>query len=167
MISDKKLDKGTINQQDINEENDNKIFFISTSKKYFELSNFYESEFNIDEIIYRTIEHYFQSQKFFLSDIEYAYKIINAETSKKAKSLGRGNSKNFRKDWEANKVDIMYEGLKAKFNQNKELKQLLLSTKDKELIENNRGDSFWGCGRNGKGKNMQGKLLMKLREELS
>lgn len=34
------------------------------------------------------------------------------------------------------------------------------------LIENSKMDSFWGIGKNQKGKNMLGKLLMKVREEI-
>lgn len=37
---------------------------------------------------------------------------------------------------------------------------------DREIVEDSPIDSYWGCGADGLGKNMLGKLLMKLREEL-
>lgn len=162
-------DKKGINFENIiaSAEEQEKIYFLSSSKAFSEFSNFYESDFTINGITYKTNEHYFQSKKFSDADFEYALKIINAQTPKQAKSLGRKNSTEIRQDWNTSRVVIMYEGLKAKFSQNEDLKKLLLSTKGKELVENNKGDAFWGCGRNGIGKNMQGKLLMKLRDELS
>ncbi len=42
----------------------------------------------------------------------------------------------------------------------------LLATGDEELIENAPNDYYWGCGADGTGLNMTGKLLMELRTEL-
>jgi predicted NAD-dependent protein-ADP-ribosyltransferase YbiA (DUF1768 family) len=42
-----------------------------------------------------------------------------------------------------------------------------LSTEQKILVEHTENDSYWGDGGNGKGKNKLGKLLMRLRDELS
>ncbi len=61
----------------------------------------------------------------------------------------------------------MYDVLKAKFTQHKELKKLLLDTEDKILVEHTENDNYWGDGGDGKGKNKLGKLLMKIRRELS
>lgn len=67
--------------------------------------------------------------------------------------------------WSKMKVNRMYRVLKVKFS-DIELKEKLLATGNAILIEKSKSDSFWGCGKNGKGKNMLGKLLMKVREEL-
>ena len=67
-------------------------------------------------------------------------------------------------DWEEVKTDVMYEALTHKFSQNKEIKKLLLDTGDAEIIEHTKNDKFWADGANGKGHNMLGKLLMKLRK---
>jgi ribA/ribD-fused uncharacterized protein len=60
----------------------------------------------------------------------------------------------------------MYDALMAKFTQNEDAKQVLLSTGDNTLIEDSPVDWYWGCGANGKGKNRLGILLMRLRDEL-
>ena len=61
----------------------------------------------------------------------------------------------------------MYDVCKAKFTQNPELAEKLLATGEQELVEgNNWNDTFWGMCR-GKGKNMLGNILMKIREELA
>jgi ribA/ribD-fused uncharacterized protein len=71
-----------------------------------------------------------------------------------------------RKDWQKIKVSRMKAVLTAKFTQNDELRQMLLSTGDAKLIETSNTDAFWGCGKKGDGKNMLGVLLMEVREEL-
>ena len=61
----------------------------------------------------------------------------------------------------------MKDILCAKFGQNEDLKKILLSTEDRELREHTPRDKFWGDGgKKGDGKNMMGKLLMKVRTEL-
>lgn len=50
--------------------------------------------------------------------------------------------------------------------QHSDLTQLLLDTKDAKIIEHTENDDYWGDGGDGKGKNMLGKILMKVREEL-
>jgi ribA/ribD-fused uncharacterized protein len=69
------------------------------------------------------------------------------------------------KNWNNIKVERMYNVLKVKFSDPK-LKQKLLKTCNSNLIENSKTDSFWGFGKRGKGKNILGKLLMKVREEI-
>ena len=54
----------------------------------------------------------------------------------------------------------------SRFSLNSELREKLIATGDKELIEGNHwNDRFWGVCR-GKGQNHLGKLLMELREIL-
>ena len=64
------------------------------------------------------------------------------------------------------KVEVMRRAIDAKFRQHDELRELLLSTGDEELIEETDEDAFWGCGSDGRGRNMLGRLLMELRERL-
>lgn len=71
-----------------------------------------------------------------------------------------------RPDWEDVKLDIMRKALEAKFTQIPDLKKLLKETGTRDLIENSPKDSYWGCGRDKKGQNMLGKLLVELRAKL-
>lgn len=70
-----------------------------------------------------------------------------------------------RSDWEQIKDELMYKCVKEKFLQNENLKKLLLSTGDSELIENSPYDNYWGKYR-GVGQNKLGIILMKIRDEL-
>ena len=64
------------------------------------------------------------------------------------------------------KDDIMLKALRAKFTQNDHLKDLLLGTKQRELVEHTSNDTYWGDGGDGSGQNKLGKLLMQVRTEL-
>jgi ribA/ribD-fused uncharacterized protein len=73
-------------------------------------------------------------------------------------------SYHIRKDWQVIKIKRMRDVLYAKFAQNLELAKQLIETKPAELVENS-SNSFWGIGKNEKGQNMLGKLLMELRDQ--
>ncbi len=75
-------------------------------------------------------------------------------------------------DFDKIKYGVMQVGLAAKFDQNPDLKEKILSTGNTILQEGNRwGDKYWGVnlnptkGKIGAGENNLGKLLMKLRKE--
>ena len=81
-----------------------------------------------------------------------------------AKRLGR--RVRLRSGWEQVKYDVMLDVVRAKFNQHPDLAQKLLATGDEELVEGNDwSDTYWGVC-NGRGKNMLGKILMRVRAEL-
>jgi len=63
------------------------------------------------------------------------------------------------KDW------CMYKALEYKFSQHDDLATILLSTGNRMIIEDSPIDWYWGWGADHKGKNMLGRLLMKLRGE--
>ena len=66
-------------------------------------------------------------------------------------------------DWDKIRVEEMYQIVKNKFEQNQDIKELLLSTGERDLIEGNTwGDHFWGVDEFG--ANNLGKLLMKIRD---
>ena len=139
----------------------------SFSNQYEFMSNFYNAPVTYDGLTYRNNEAAFQAQK--LANKEERKNFCEYSPSK-AKLEGRHC--NLRKDWEEIKYQIMYDVVKAKFEQNSNLKKLLLDTDNEELIEGNWWhDNCWGdcsCDRckDIKGQNNLGKILMKVREEL-
>lgn len=68
-----------------------------------------------------------------------------------------------RNNWELIKVDVMRKAVFAKFSQNENLKNLLLLTGEKKIIEDSPRDKFWGIGGKGNGHNHLGKILMEVR----
>ena len=138
------------------------IEFNSKSVLYSEFSNFYVCPFEIGGLIYQTVEHYFQSEKF-PNDKILQQMIRVAPTPTKARRLGKTKSNSFRVDWANFRNEVMLKGVRAKFEQNAHLMDLLKSTEGKELREKAFWDGYWGTGRNGKGFNKMGKILESIR----
>lgn len=142
------------------------IYFYSKTEAWHELSNFAPFGFEEDGAYWPTVEHYFQAQKFpGAENGAYRERIRKAKTPKEAKSLGRTRTIAIRPDWEEVKDGIMLAALRRKFAAAK-LRDLLLSTGDRRLVEAAPTDYYWGCGRTGTGKNRLGELLMQTRDEL-
>ena len=130
---------------------------------YSFLSNFHIAPVTYNGLCYPSSEAAFQAQKC-MTD-EERKKFCKFSPSE-AKYYGR--TVNLRPDWEDVKEQIMEDIVRAKFTQNQYLGDWLLDTGDAELIEgNNWGDTTWGVDiRTKKGKNLLGKILMKIRDEL-
>jgi ribA/ribD-fused uncharacterized protein len=140
------------------------INFYSTKDAYGCFSNFAPYPFEINGKVWRMSEHYFQAQKFAGTEHEEELRLVASPMV--VARMGRSRQRPLRNDWEIVKDDIMREALQAKFTQNEELKKILLETGEAELVEHTKNDSYWGDGGDGSGKNMLGRLLMELREEL-
>lgn len=143
----------------------NEIKFYSTQDEFGEFSNFAHFPIKLDGKMWHTTEHYFQAQKF--EDKQYQEKIRKELSPMIAARLGRDRKQKLRNDWESVKNNVMEKALLAKFTQHEELKELLISTGDAKLIEHTSNDAYWGDGGDGKGKNFLGRLLMKVRDEIS
>ncbi|MDD3900678.1 MAG: NADAR family protein [Fermentimonas sp.] len=140
------------------------IHFYSLNKEFGEFSNFALYPVKLKGKEWPTSEHYFQAQKF--EDQSYQKEIQRAHSPMKAAELGRSREVKIRRNRDKIKDNVMYEAVYAKFTQYPELQELLLSTEDAILVEHTSKDSYWGDGGDGSGKNMLGKILIKVREKL-
>ena len=140
------------------------IYFYSNLDDYACFSNFSPHGFEIDGVYWATVEHYFQAQKF--PGTEYEGQIRQAKSPKQAKTLGRRRDWPLRNDWEEVKLDIMRQAVQRKFETHADIRAVLLSTGDEELVENAPNDYFWGAGQFGTGQNMLDKILMEVRDVL-
>lgn len=141
------------------------IRFLSKTEKWKDFSNLAPYEIKLDGEIWKSSEHYYQFKKFEKTDPQYAQKIRSALTPKDAKKLSMVNDK-YPSNWDNIKVEILKIAVRKKFESHIQLKKLLLSTGNEELIEANPDDYFWGEGEDGSGKNIMGKILMKIRDNL-
>jgi ribA/ribD-fused uncharacterized protein len=139
------------------------VKFYSVSDEFGQFSNFAAFPIQMDGERWPTTEHYFQAQKF--EDETYRQKIRKAHSPMLAARLGRDRKQKLRRDWEAVKVEIMRQAVRAKFSQHEQLRELLLSTGEAKIAEHTENDNYWGDGGDGSGKNMLGRILMQLREE--
>ncbi len=142
------------------------------------LSNWYPAVFTADGIQYATTEHYMMAQKAKLfGDTPIYRKILEAETPKDAKSLGRKVSGFDETTWNAHRVEIVVAGNLAKFSQHPALSEFLCSTGENVLVEASPYDRIWGIGMAAdapnvddphawKGLNLLGFALMEVRRQL-
>lgn len=142
-----------------------------------EYSNFYKSSFILNGITFNCSEQAFMYCKAMLfNDQEMADKILNSSNPVECKRLGR-KVKNFNGDvWNEKKEGYMKSILYSKFINNPKLKEMLLSTGDKIIVECSPYDNEWGCGLgvddffnqncNMNGHNKLGFALMAVREKL-
>ncbi|MFJ6102886.1 NADAR family protein [Streptomyces sp. NPDC092359] len=120
------------------------------------------SGFGLDGVRWPTSEHYFQAQKF--KGTRHADLIRRARTPLRAAELGRDSSEPPRRDRERGKDDVMRRVVAAKFRAHDDVRDILLSTGDEEIVEDTTTDHYWGRGRTGNGKNMLGRILMRTRD---
>jgi ribA/ribD-fused uncharacterized protein len=133
--------------------------------EYRFLSNFFDSEIELNGKMYPTVEHAYQAAKTF-DEIEIE-KIRTCRSPGKAKRLGAAlkTSGKQRDDWHDVSLIIMEALVYQKF-ENDDLRSKLIDTKPRMLIEGNEwGDTFWGTC-DGIGENHLGKILMRIRNEM-
>nr|WP_256821808.1 NADAR domain-containing protein [Enterococcus mundtii] len=136
---------------------------------FFYLSNFSNYPITYEGITYKNNEAAFQAAKLATNTtIDSKTKLTRQNfsdmTGRQAKEAGKRVS--LRSDWENIKLQVMKDICKAKFTQNKSLKEKLIQTGNAPIIENNSwGDTFWGVS-NKDGENHLGKILMEIRSEL-
>ncbi|MBP3250867.1 MAG: NADAR family protein [Ruminococcus sp.] len=142
------------------------------------LSQWYECRFTVDSVVYHTAEQYMMSQKALLFGDEDIYqKIMNAGDPGAYKALGRMISGFDEELWKSRRTDIVINGNMAKFSQNDDLREFLLNTGSRVLVEASPYDRIWGIGmaKNSadiedpfcwKGTNLLGYCLMEVRDRL-
>lgn len=141
-----------------------KIYFYRINDEYGCFSNFAHYGFKLDGKWWMTSEHYFQAQKFLGTQYEDEIRLLDSPM--KAAEMGRSRNLPLRKDWEQIKDVVMRTAVLEKFKQNEEIREILLSTGKSMIIEKTTNDYYWGCGKEGTGKNMLGEILMEIREQL-
>jgi hypothetical protein len=140
------------------------IYFYSPHEKYGCFSNFSRHGFQLDDAWWMTSEHYFQAQKF--SNTPHVEAIRQAKTPKEAANMGRDRSRPLRPDWEQVKDDMMRKAVLCKFETHADIREILLATSNELIVEKTTADYYWGCGKDGSGKNRLGEILMEVRKIL-
>lgn len=136
------------------------------------------SEFRVDIDDYFYAEQYMMAEKARLfNDKEILEQIMESKDPKEMKALGK-KVRNFNQElWDKAKYSIVLNGNYFKFSQNKEMRDFLLGTKDKMLVEASPLDTIWGIGLSEdnekasnpnlwRGQNLLGFALMEVRDDL-
>lgn len=139
-----------------------KIPYYETSGFCF--SNFSAHAIEFQGVKYATAEHAFHAQKF--DDTKLREEIVGCGSPLAAWELARKLKPQRRADWNDVKVGILTDIIREKVRQYPEVRTALEETGNREIIEVNENDDFWGTGADGNGQNHTGKILMKIRDEL-
>lgn len=142
-------------------------------------SQWYPSKFTVDGQEYTCAEQYMMAEKArFFDDRKTCGKILATNSPREQKRLGRQVTPYDEGKWAEERQEVVYRGNLAKFKQNEHLRKLLISTGTKTLVEANPDDRIWGIGLSAddpkalnpqewRGKNLLGKALMRVRDELT
>lgn len=157
------------------------IFFWKPSTNQADKASFGQwqpSFFQVDADEYVCAEQYMMAEKARLFDDEaIEAHIMQTHDPKQMKALGK-KVKNFDQNvWNKAKYAIVLNGNYYKFTQNKPMRDFLLSTGDKILVEASPLDTIWGIGLSEndpkalhpstwRGSNLLGFALMEVRDEL-
>ena len=141
-------------------------------------SQWYELPFEYAGVYYLTAEHYMMAEKarLFRDDVALK-KILAAKNPGEAKAAGREVRGFDLELWLEKRFEIVVSGSLLKFK-NPALKEFLLSTGNRVLVEASPVDKIWGIGMaqdneqvsnpfKWKGLNLLGFALMKARTEMS
>jgi ribA/ribD-fused uncharacterized protein len=141
-------------------------------------SQWWVAAFVVADITYRSTEHWMMAEKARLfNDPELLTQILAAPTPAEAKKLGRQIAGFVPAIWDEHKVAIVRTGNLHKFSQNPALKDFLLATHDRVLVEASPVDNIWGIGlaadstdaehpERWQGENLLGFALMEVRDQL-
>ena len=147
------------------ENNIRPVYFYETSDEFGCFANLSPHPIRMKGKLWPTTEHYFQAQKFAGTPLGEEIRKVKRPGIAFRKGNNRRKAKPV-KGWDSKRDQIMREALHAKFTQHENLREILLSTGDRKIVEHTDRDAYWGDGGNGTGKNRLGQLLMELREQL-
>lgn len=151
---------------------DNYFFFYKSK-----LSQWHMVDFYVEGIKFSCCEQYMMAKKALLFDDINSYtKIMNSTHPRDMQLLGREVKYYKQEIWDRFKFEIVYNGNYARFSQNQDQYDLLMSTKRK-IVEASKIDKIWGCGlskddplildeKNWKGQNLLGQILTDVRDRL-
>lgn len=148
----------------------------SVTKSCF--SQWWKASFTKENETYKTAEHYMMAEKARLFQaLEIRSEIIASTHPAEAKKLGR-KVKGFHADiWDEHKYAIVKEANMLKFSQQVALKDFLVNTGSRILVEASPVDNIWGIGlaqddpkaqnpHLWQGENLLGFVLMEVRDQL-
>lgn len=138
--------------------------FLSRDDAINPLAAYSRHSFELDGATWPSVEHYFQSMKF--NDKDLQEKIRQAHHPRDAAKIAKYKFWKVRRDWKKIQRVVMTRAAYIKCKTHSEVAEALLATGDRLLVESSLYDHYWGCGRDQRGENYFGKMLMDVRKRL-
>jgi hypothetical protein len=128
------------------------------------LAAYSQHGFELDGQSWPSVEHYYQAMKF--EEEGYREQIRHAPHPADATRLGKSKGHARRRDWDKVKATYMTRAVYIKCRSHPEVARALLASGEQPIIETSQYDYYWGCGRDSRGHNTYGKVLMQVRQRL-
>ncbi len=144
---------------------DEDSIYLSRTDESNPLSAYSPYPFLLDESLWATVEHYYQAMKF--ENTAHQEKIRTAQSPAQARKLGRTRLRKIRRDWKDVRQIVMTRAVYTQSKTHPEIALALEETADRQIVENSQYDYFWGCGRDRRGQNAYGQVLMNVRARLA
>ena len=135
-------------------------------REFYCFDNFSSFKVEYNGYVYSTSEEAYQAAKFEGCAPEVVEEIKHSFSAHEAQKVAQKNKEKQRPDWDYVKNSVMEDILRAKLQQNPYVLKKLAETKGYIIVEDSPKDSYWGWGPDRKGKNMLGKLWMKIRDDI-
>lgn len=154
------------------------ICFHNPDEKYGWLSNWYLSDFKINDVSFSSVEQYMMYEKATaFEDFNMAEKILETQNVGAIKQYGRQVADYNDIIWNGIRQIVVYKGLSAKFSQNEALCEKLKMTGSAILAECAVKDRIWGIGlsmndpdrfdmNKWNGQNLLGFTIMQVRKQV-
>lgn len=117
--------------------------------------------------LYPTSEHAYQAAHFVKTKPDLAEEIRLCRSPREASDVANAHSEHEDPDWKTKRLSFMEEIVRCKLEQHEYIRQTLLATGVKYIVEMNDDDEIWGWGKNHDGRNELGKIWMRFRDELT
>ncbi len=128
------------------------------------VSRLAEHTFKLEDQHWPSIEHYYQS-KLFKNELFQA-QIASCATATQARKMGKSWWRSRIDDWKNKRAVLMTRAVYTQVRTHERIREQLLATGDRNLIENSQYEHFWGIGRDQLGRNEYGQVLMNVRSKL-
>lgn len=154
---------------------DTLVLFWRTPEIY---SNWHPAKFTDGKVEFDNSEQYMMVKKAeLMGDLSMAAHMLTVSDPSELKKLGRQVHNYDEALWEENRMAVMVEGCFLKFSQNPAMRDELLATGDRLIVEASPYDKVWGIGleendlrsldpTQWQGRNLLGEALMQVREKL-
>jgi ribA/ribD-fused uncharacterized protein len=120
--------------------------------------------FSLDGAEWPTAEHYVLAMLF--EDTALRAEIRSDPDPQQARKLAKRHKRKIRSDWDSVRRVYMTRAIYTRCRSHPASAQALLQTSDKRIVESSLYDCYWGCGRDGRGLNPYGEVLMDVRQKL-
>ena len=150
---------------DLNYEDDSTVAFFSLP--FETLNNWSAHRVKLWGREFQTAEAAYQFAKFHETTPDIAEQIAAAPSPWAVFQISRANKQHTPPDWDDQKLTVMTEVVRAKLEQNEDVRERLITTGNRIIAENSPWDDFWGLRPDGNGQNHLGNIWMRLRQEIT